>query len=686
MRFIRNMKISTNILIIAALPMLLAALFAGTLIYEQVRTVSDMERLSSLTELSIKMNTLGHEQQKERGATGVFVGSGGAQFRSEMAAQRGDTDRRLSELKSYLSGFDPKGFDATFNQKYDTWLAMLDRLPTIRDAVDKLAISKDDAVGYYTKLNASGLDVVSYMASLSTDPVIVTRLVAYANFLQGKERSGIERAIGAAGFSSGQFAPEPFDQFKSVISAQQTYGEIFLSYATQTQQGLYHQVMQSPAAMEVEKMRKIAFETGGGTLGVMAVNGANWFNAATDKINGLKGVEDTLAKDLQQTMQERMMAANEELKQVIATSAAALLAIAVLCFFVVRMINRSFSGMVNAMSRLAEGDTDVVIPAVGQTNEIGQMASTVEVFKQNSIERVRLQAEQKELEVRAQQEKRETMNALADNFKERVLAVIQSVASAATELSHTAQHMTGIINQSCEKAQDAVASSTQTTANVQSVAAAAEQMSATVKEISSQIQRSNDLVAESVHMIGGADTYVQALSTATDSVKQVVQLISNIAGQINLLALNATIESARAGEAGRGFAVVAGEIKDLASQTEKSVHEIEETIDGMNKASSDIIASLGGIKNSVDHIAETSGSVAAAVEEQSVTTSEIAVNMQSAAVGTQTISHNLQEISQGAAESQTASEQVLGAAQDLSKQAETLDQVVEAFLAEVRAA
>lgn len=679
MKFIQNMRITTSIMLIATLPILLAILFAGELIYEHKQTSSSMKELSSLTELSVKMSSLVHEQQKERGATGVFVGSNGAQFQTEMAAQRRETDKKHEELQAFLKGFEAARFDAAFNQKYKEWLAMLGKMPSMRAAIDKLSVSKTDAIGYYTDLNALNLNLISYIVNLSTDPVISTRIVSYANFMLGKERAGIERAVGAASFSSQQFSPVALDKFKTLIGAQHTYGDIFLSYATEAQKQLYTQVMSSNAAKEVERMRQIAIETAGGTLAPMQVDGADWYNAITEKINGLKTIEDTLAQDLQQTMQKRMTAIEQRLAQVITIAIVALVFISVLCVVIIRIISRSFSGMVNAMSRLAEGDTSVEIPSIDQTNEIGKMAATVQIFKQTAIDR-------KEAEERTQREKRETMNKLADTFKERVGVIIQTVAAAATELSQTAQHMTVIINQSSQVAQSAVASATQTTANVQSVASAAEEMSATVREISTQIQRSNDLVSQSVVMIEGTDTNVQALSKASDSVKEVIQLISNISRQINLLALNASIESARAGEAGKGFAVVAGEVKNLASQTDKSIQEIAGVINEMNKASGDIINSLGGIRDSVNTISETSGGVASAVEEQSATTNEIASNMQSAAQGTQTISGNLQEISHGAAQSKSASEQVSSAAQELSKQAEVLSQAVENFLKEIRSA
>jgi methyl-accepting chemotaxis protein len=352
----------------------------------------------------------------------------------------------------------------------------------------------------------------------------------------------------------------------------------------------------------------------------------------------------------------------------------------VIIFRVIRPIDQ----MTDSMKLLAEGNTSIDVPSVGRTDEIGRMASSLEKFKENAIGRLRLEEKQKEYKAKAEKERKKAINDLADSFQSRVHGIIQTVASASTQLSQTAEHVTSIMNKSSEMVKISVNESSKTSTSVQSVASAAEEMSTTVKEISSQMHKSNDLVIKSVKEVDGADLYAQEFLKSSEEVINVIQLISDIAAQINLLALNATIEAARAGEAGKGFSVVANEVKNLATQTDKSIQKIESVINEMNVSSGNIISSLNRIKTSVNSISETSGDVALAVEEQSTTTNEIASQMQHAAQGTQTISCNLNEINNVAIESHSSSEQVLAAAKELSRQAEKLNQEVQEFLSEIR--
>ena len=282
-------------------------------------------------------------------------------------------------------------------------------------------------------------------------------------------------------------------------------------------------------------------------------------------------------------------------------------------------------------------------------------------------------------------QKKRDMEMLANNFQGRVQSIISSVASASTELAHTAELMSKSIGESNVNAQDAVKSSEETFQNVQTVAAASEEMSATIKEISSQTQNANSLISDSVEKVKGADAHATELQNASQQVRNVIQLISNISSQINLLALNATIESARAGEAGKGFAVVANEVRNLAGQTNKSIQDIEKVITDMSRASDGVISALGGIKDSVDKIFSSSAGIASAVEEQSAVVNDIAQNMNIATHKTQAVKENITSVSQLSGEAEQNSQQVLIASQDLSRQAEDLEREVAEFLSEVRA-
>jgi methyl-accepting chemotaxis protein len=351
-----------------------------------------------------------------------------------------------------------------------------------------------------------------------------------------------------------------------------------------------------------------------------------------------------------------------------------------------RAIIRPVRAMTGAMGRLSQGDMAAQIPGTERKDEIGEMSQAVLVFKESMVEAERLRAEQEQQKVAAAEQRKADMHRLADDFEKAVGGIVKTVASAATELRASAETMTAIAEETNRQAQAVSSSSTEASTSVQTVASAAEELSASVDEISRQITQSNAVANKAVQEAGLTNAEMSSLAAAAQKIGDVVRLIEEIASQTNLLALNATIEAARAGEAGKGFAVVASEVKSLAMQTAKATEEISGQIAGVQTATENSVRAIKGIGETIQSISAISGGIAAAVEEQSAATREIARNVQQAAQGTGEVSENITGVSRAATETGTAAGQVLGAAGELSHQAELLRAELSGFIAKVRAA
>jgi methyl-accepting chemotaxis protein len=349
-----------------------------------------------------------------------------------------------------------------------------------------------------------------------------------------------------------------------------------------------------------------------------------------------------------------------------------------------RRLSRRIDGINDTMSTLASGDTSVTVPFTDSLDEIGDMARAVSIFKESALKNKEMETAQIEAKRQAEQEKKDAMHALASSFENRVQGIINSVASAATELYQTAESMSVAISSANTKAGAAAHASSEASQNVQSVASATDEMTASVREITEQVSKSSRVVQEAVEKVHLADMTSQNLEQTARQIGSVVELIQDIAGQINLLALNATIESARAGEAGKGFAVVATEVKNLAGQTGQATDEIARQIGSIQQVSREVVSTLNAIREAINHINEYSSAVSAAIEEQSAVTDEIAANMGAASQRTQLISSNIDDVTGSASEASHSASQVLDAARALSQEAETLRREVDSFLSGIR--
>jgi methyl-accepting chemotaxis protein len=347
-------------------------------------------------------------------------------------------------------------------------------------------------------------------------------------------------------------------------------------------------------------------------------------------------------------------------------------------------VTRPLFRMTAAMERLAAGDKEFEIAWTDRADEIGEIARALGVFRQNAIEKERLQQEQSERESRVQEEKRGSMLELADRFEAQVTSVVEAVAAEIRQMEGIAGQMADTAEQGSKKSAAVASASRQAATNVTTVAGAAEKLSESITEIGQQAGQSADISSRAVDQAVRTDETVRGLTETAGRIGEVVELINDIAGQTNLLALNATIEAARAGEAGKGFAVVANEVKDLANQTAKATEEISRQIVAVQEETRDAVADIQGIRDIIGEINDISMAIAAAVERQGISTQEIARNVQQVAAGTEEVNANIESVSAAAGETGDAARQVMTATESLTERAGNLSREVARFLTGIR--
>ncbi len=355
-----------------------------------------------------------------------------------------------------------------------------------------------------------------------------------------------------------------------------------------------------------------------------------------------------------------------------------------------------------AMKSLAAGKLEVAVPGDKRGDEVGSMARTVLVFKENAIrvkaleadtEAQRAQAErdrqaaereQAAMKEQAERDRIKALHKMADDFEMAVMGLVKGVAAQATEMQATAENMSHGAGQASSLATSVASAAEQATTNVETVATAAEELSSSIAEITRQVSDAARVATDAAGESERTNTMVQTLAVSAEKIGDVVKLINDIASQTNLLALNATIEAARAGEAGKGFAVVANEVKNLATQTATATSEIARQINLVQEETRNTVDAIQLINTSIANVRQITSAIAAAVEQQGAATQDIARNVTQAATGTREVSGNIQTINASASDIGSAAAEVLASSSDLSRTAETLSAEMGSFLNKVR--
>ncbi|MDH5543081.1 MAG: methyl-accepting chemotaxis protein [Nitrospinota bacterium] len=633
MKYVANMKIGKKIALML-LPLLMSFLFfAVNGIVEKKNISEEMSALYELSDLAVKLSALVHETQKERGATAGFLGSKGNSFGTILSDQRKQTDVKTAELKQFLETFDALYFGAELKKALDHNLEDLEEIESIRSSVAKLDIETGKAIGYYTDMNAGFLDIIASMVKICSNAEISTMTMTYSNFLKGKERAGIERAVGSNTFAADKFGKGMFNKYSELVSQQKVYTELFVLLATEGQIAYFNDKMKSPAVSEVENMRNILFEKS--DTGMFGISSTKWFETITVKINLLKEVEDRLSGDLKQKAGDLKQGAYQAMLFYLTLSAVVLVISIALGVVIGRDISGPIARMMSLIDELSKGRLDVSLK-MERKDEIGMMVTSLNAFAENLSDVIG------EINMAADQ---------VSTSSDQVSSASQSLSQGSTESAASLEQITSSLTQI----------GSQTKLNAENATQANTLSTEARKMAEDGNQQMDEMVAA-----------VAEINESSKNISKIIKAIDEIAFQTNLLALNAAVEAARAGRHGKGFAVVAEEVRNLAARSAKAAEETADLIEGSVKKAENGATIASRTSKSLTDIVRGVTKVADLVEE-------IAGASNEQAQGISQVSQALGQIDQVTQQNTANAEQSAAASEELAGQAINLKEMLSRF-------
>ncbi|MFS0824944.1 methyl-accepting chemotaxis protein [Pseudomonas phoenicis] len=595
-------------------PLLGFLAFAGIYVADKRETLSEMNRAVNATNAARKLSDVVTTIQRERGASGVFLGSNGKTMQDKLHSLRGETDQTVNAMRAQsLEGLPVP----------DKMLRALNDLADLRRSVDTLAINNVESGARFTDLIKNLIGFSYTLETSIEDPEILRALSSLNQFADMKERSGRERVLLGLAFNQNRFDAPLLSRFSRNMGEFSGYFEAFQRWAPAEYKARLETVLQQPASLEVARLQKLGFDTPLGEP--LNIKPEDWFNLATTRIDMMAKVEAELGLTVVGLADTQRSTAEHSLY--LASAMVVLMLIAVLCLasLIIRNIRVAVVDVNRTLVALATRDLTARTQYTGK-DEFGEIARNL------------------------------------DNMVMQIDEVIAEIGSATAQVATAAEQSSAVALQTSNN----VAQQRQGT---DQVVTAISEMSSTVKDVArsttdaanmsqrvnaSTVQGKTE-IGNTIDLIKGLE--VQAAQTATiidelkgesDSISSVLDVIRGVAEQTNLLALNAAIEAARAGEQGRGFAVVADEVRNLAQKTQDSTVSIQSMIanlqSGSERAATSMQETLGkaqeGARNIVragelleqitDGMANISDSniqVASATEQQSQVAEEIHRNV-----------------------------------------------------------
>lgn len=359
--------------------------------------------------------------------------------------------------------------------------------------------------------------------------------------------------------------------------------------------------------------------------------------------------------------------------------------VSLVSFIVVKQISRPLMNLIGVTKKLVAKDWDVRIQGTERTDEIGELAKALQLFRDEGMENERLIEEQK-LEDQRELERARKIKQTVQEFRQASSEFLQIFNVSMSGMSTSSQDMFKIADNTSSLSASVTMAANNAGSNVNSVAAATEEMMTSIQEINRQLNSVNSMVADVKNTSETTVDKMVSLESSANDIGGVILMISDIAEQTNLLALNATIEAARAGEAGKGFAVVASEVKNLANETAKATEQVQQRIGHIQAETKEAAEFAKNISKAVARLTESVATIASAMEEQTSVTQEITRSIANASSGTSEVVSNVTQVNTAANDTKAKASDVSKVVDELVQQTGALSTNIDDFIQKIQSA
>ncbi|WP_240337485.1 methyl-accepting chemotaxis protein, partial [Pseudomonas syringae] len=497
---LRNAPLSMKLLLILIFPLLGFLAFAGLFVADKSENLGDMRRAVTATAVAQKLSNVVTTIQRERGASGVFLGSGGKSMQDKLKAFRQETDKAISEMRTQSTDGIPSP---------DKVYRALDDLTALRLKIDTLGINNTESSTRFTDVIKTLVGFSYSLEASIEDPEILRGLSSLNQFVDMKERAGRERVLLVQAFNQNRFDAPLLSRFSRNLGEFSGYLEAFQRWSPEVFKTKLNDVMQQPGSLEVARLQRLGFDTPMGDP--LNVKPEDWFNLSTARIDMMANVEAELGQNVVGLATDARSSAQSSLYVAVAIVVLMLIVVLWLASVIIRNIKVAVVDVNRTLMALSTRDLTARTRYIGK-DEFGEISRNL------------------------------------DNMAHQISEVISEIGSATAQVATAAEQSSAVALQTNQN----VAQQRQGT---DQVATAISEMSATVKDVARSTtdaaemsQRVNSSTVQGKTEIDNTIGLIQELSVQAEetsriidelkgesnSISSVLDVIRGVADQTNL--------------------------------------------------------------------------------------------------------------------------------------------------------